>query len=154
MDRLSWSLCQSACWSIKSQTEAVKQLTANLDHHNSSIRNWMMEIGWFVVPFLNHVEATALLLKNLADTLVGPLRAAGLAARFFENDGLFFLFAESFKPPDSFEAQYRDRLKYVKENGIQTSQAPFWKTEASCRKEIERSALGFRKAAGREGRGA
>jgi hypothetical protein len=45
----------------------------------------MMKIGWFAIPWLNPVEAAARLLKNLADTLVGPLMAAGLTARLFDK---------------------------------------------------------------------
>lgn len=146
MDQLSWNLCLASSLVSPSQCSAMQELTANLDHHNSSIRCWMMEIGWFAVPWLNPVEAAVRLLKNLADTLAGPFMAAGLAARFFDNADGFLGFARHFKPPDSFAEQYRNRLKYVEEHGIREIQAPFWETEAICRKAIEQAGLGFRKA--------
>lgn len=154
MNELPWELCQSSYLMSPPQSEAVQELTANLDHHNSSIRSWIMEIGWFVVPWLNPVEATIRLLKNLADTLRGPFMAAGLAARLFDRNDDFLAFAENFIRPSRHDEdakyqngmmeQYRSRLKDLKELGIQTVQAPFWETEAICRKEIERAALGFR----------
>ncbi|MBU0714220.1 MAG: hypothetical protein KJ964_02545 [Verrucomicrobia bacterium] len=144
MNELPWELCQLSHLMSPLQSDAVDELTANLDHHNSSIRCWMMELGWFVVPWLNPVEATARLLKNLADTLIGQFRAAGLAARLLDKSEEFMAFARSFTPPDSFEDQYQNRLKRVKELGIQAVQAPFWETEAICRKEIERAVFGFR----------
>jgi len=144
MNELPWELCQSSFLVSPPQSDAVQKLTVNLDHHNSSIRCWMMEIGWFVVPWLNPAEATTRLLKNLADTLRGQFKAAGLAARLFDKEDDFLAFARSFTPPDSFEEQYQNRLKRMEEFGIQTVQAPFWETEAICRKEIERAGLGFR----------
>jgi len=144
MNELPWELCQSSFLMSPLQSDAVQKLTVNLDHHNSSIRCWMMEIGWFVVPWLNPIEATTRLLKNLADTLRGQFRAVGLAARLFDKEDDFLAFARTFTPPDSFEEQYQNRLKRVEELGIQTVQAPFWATEAICRKEIERDGLGFR----------
>lgn len=144
MNELPWKLCQSSYLMSPSQSDAVDELTANLDHHNSSIRCWMMKIGWFVIPWLNPVESAVRLLKNLADTLSGPFMAASLAARLFDKEDYFLAFARTFTPPDSFEEQYQNRLKRVEEYGIQTVQAPFWETEAICRKEIERVGLGFR----------
>lgn len=145
MNELPWKLCQSAnLMSPPSERRAVEELTANLDHHNSSIRCWMMEIGWFVVPWLNPVEASVRLLKNLADTLCGPFMAAGLATRFFEKPESFFDFAKTFKPPAGFEAQYQNRLKTVEDSGILEMQADFWQTEAICRQHIERAVLGLR----------
>ncbi len=144
IDQLPWKLCQSVFLMSPLQSNAVQELIVNLDHHNSSIRCWMMKIGWFVIPWLNPVEATVRLLKNLADTLSGPFMAAGLAARCFDKEDDFLTFARTFTPLDSFEEQYQNRLKGVEELGIQTVQAPFWETEAICRKEIERAVLGFR----------
>lgn len=103
-----------------------------------------MKIGWFAIPWLNPVESAERLLKNLADTLSGPFMAAGLAARLFDKEDDFLSFARTFTPPDSFEEQYQNRLKRMEEYGIQTVQAPFWETEAICRKEIETAGLGFR----------
>ncbi|MCX6996472.1 MAG: hypothetical protein NTV49_05180, partial [Kiritimatiellaeota bacterium] len=147
MNELPWRLCQSAnIMGPPPERDAVQELTANLDHHKSSIRCWMMEIGWFAFSWLNPVEAAVRLLNNLADTLAGPFMAAGLAARFFDKPESFLAFARSFTPPESFKEQYRDRLKYVEEHGVKAMQAPFWQSEAICRKEIERVILGFQRA--------
>lgn len=144
IDEFPWKLCQVSNFIPSPQESAtVQELTANLDHHNSSIRCWMIDLGWFTIPWLNPVEATAKLLKNLADTLGGPFMAAGLAKRFFENSDGFFNFARTFTPPNGFEDQYQTRMKYVKEQGILEMQAPFWRKEALCRKKIEQAVLRF-----------
>ena len=103
-----------------------------------------MELGWFAISWLNPVDASMRLLKNVADTLVDVSMAAGLAARLFENPEGFFEFAKTFKPPEGFEDQYQDRLKEIKDRGILAMQGTFWRTEASCRNGIERAILGFR----------
>lgn len=139
MDKLPWDLCMVALNPPSHKVETVLELTVNLDHHNSGIRFWMMEIAWFVVPLLNAPEATSRLLKNLADTLMGPLAAAGLAARFFPHPDAFAAFAKSFTPPKDFADQYADRLKTVEQYGIQRAQTTFWHTEASCRTEIQKA---------------
>jgi len=136
LDELPWKLC--ANWGQDS-------LTVNLDHHSSAIRISMMELGWFAYPLLNPVEAATRLLKNLADTLAGVSMAAGLAARFFDTNEKFLAFAHSFTPPETFEEQYRDRLKAVEEHGIAEMQIHFWQLESKCRKMIEQAGLGFRK---------
>ena len=148
IDELPWRLClTSHIPQPPSDEPAVWELTTNLDHHNSSIRIWMMQLGWMVVPWIDPVEATVRLMKNLADTLSGPFMAAGLAARFFEIKGKperFLSFAKAVKPSDRFENQYHDRLEQVKERGVLAMQVNFWRSEALCRKEIERAAMDCR----------
>lgn len=145
MDELIWRLCRSNDnLASPQERDSVQVLTANLDHHNSGVRIWMMEIAWFAVPWMNPVEASVRLLKNLADTLRGVNMAAGLASRFFQQGAAFFEFARNFSPPALFADQYRGRLKEVEQRGIREMQASFWKTEAECRKEIARVCLGLR----------
>lgn len=157
MNQLPWKLCQASSHMFPAKSVAVDELTANLDHHNSSIRFWIMEIAWFAVPWLNPLEASAKLLKNLADTLEGPFLAAGLAARLFEKEESFMAFARDFTPrlppdedtPDdrranTFQRQYQDRLQVVVSNGIPAMQAPFWQTETMCRHAIDKACLGKR----------
>ncbi len=148
IDELPWRLClASNIPQPPSDEPAVWELTTNLDHHNSSIRIWMMQLGWMVVPWIDPVEATVRLMKNLADTLCQPFMAAGLAARFFEIKGKpdrFLSFAKAVKPPDGFETQYHERLEQLKEQGTLAMQVGFWRSEALCRKEIERAAMACR----------
>lgn len=164
IDQLPWKLCLAANLASPPQSDAVEELIANLDHHNSSIRCWMMKLGWMAVPWIkalastsmgiNPVEAAVRLLKNLADTLGGPFMAAGLAARLFDKADGFLSFAKDYARPaqrgedeecrTGMMEQYQDRLKYVEEHGIQAVQAPFWQAEALCRREIEKAGLGFK----------
>lgn len=136
--KLPWDLCLASGAESPCNASAVLKLTSNLSHDNSSVRDLLMDIGWFVVPWLNPVEASVQLLNNLASTLMGAFKAAGLAARFFDKPEQFISFARDFTPK-SFMEQYQDRLKYVEEHGILELQASFWQTEALCRKEIERA---------------
>jgi hypothetical protein len=154
-DQLSWELCQVPSIMVApSETIEVEKLTVNLDHHNSSIRYWMMEIGWMARPWLTGPEAMPRLLKNLADTLGGPFMAAGLAAALVSTVDEFWTLARGFKPNDDrFAEQYADRLKYVKDHGILEMQTPFWNLEAQCRKMIADAVLGLRLVAPRSQQG-
>ncbi len=145
-DQLPWELCQVPFMIVSPpETVAVEKLTVNLDHHNSSIRYWMMEMGWMVRPWLATPEAMPRLLKNLADTLGGPFMAGGLAAALVSTDAEFWTLARDFKPNNQdFVEQYTDRLKYVKDHGILEIQTHFWNLEAQCRKVIADEVLGLR----------
>ena len=141
-DELPWRLC-SASMASPSDSRPVKELlTLNLDHHNSSIRSWMMEIGWIARSWLDANEAIPRLLANLADTLVGPFMAAGLAAALTPTEDEFWTLARCFEPRSGFEEQYRERLKYIEEHGVLAVQARFWKLEAQCRKAIADAIFG------------
>ena len=133
-DQLLWDLCLTSNLPAPSESEAVERLTANLDYHNSSIRHWMMDLGWTAHRWLAAEESTAPLLKNLADTLGSALMAAGLAAKLARSDEEFWARAQRFVPPNGFEDQYRARLDSVREDGILSTQAPFLNTEAQCRR--------------------
>ncbi len=100
LERLVWDLCLTSNLPAPSESEAVERLTDNLDYHNSSIRHWMMELGWTAHRWLAAEESTAPLLKNLADTLGSALMAAGLAAKLARSDEEFWARAERFVPPE------------------------------------------------------
>jgi hypothetical protein len=144
-DRLPWELCQASMMVTPSESVAVKKLTVNLDNHHSSIRCWMMEIGWITRSWLAAPEAIPLLLKNLSDTLGGPFKAAGLAVALVSTPDEFWTLARDFKHHDDrFAEQYAHRLKLLEEHGIFDIQASFWKLEAECRKAIADAVLGLK----------
>jgi hypothetical protein len=142
-DQLLWELCQASFMRV--ETFPLEKLTVNLDHHNSSIRYWLMQMGWVARPWLSAPEAMPRLLKNLADTLGYPFEAAGLAAALMPTVDEFWTWARDFRHPDSgFAEQYADRLKFVEDFGILEMQAPFWNLEAQCRKTITDAVLSLR----------
>lgn len=145
-DQLPWELCQASFMMVTPpENVAVERLTVNLDHHSGSIRCWMMEIGWIARSWLAAPEAIPLLLKNLADTLGGPFKAAGLAAALVSTADEFWTLARDFKHhDDSFAEQYARRLKLLEDHGILDIQMSFWKLEAQCRKAIADAVLGLR----------
>jgi hypothetical protein len=145
-DALLWELCQVPFMRVSPpETVAVEKLTVNLDHHESSTRYWMMEIGWIARSWLAAPEAIPRLLKNLADTLHDPFEAAGLAASLASASDKFWTLASDFKPSDPlFVKQYADRLKIAKEEGFLMMQASFWELEEHCRKVIADAVLGLR----------
>jgi hypothetical protein len=142
-DQLPWELCQASFMVTPPETVAVERLTVNLDNHHSSIRCWMMEIGWITRSWLAAPEAIPLLLKNLADTLGGPFKAAALAVALVSTPDEFWTLARDFKY-DRFDEQYARRLKLLEVHGIFDIQASFWKLEAQCRKAIADAVLGLR----------
>jgi len=140
---LTWRLCNpSILMDLPSDTEEVMTLTANLNHQYTSVRFWMLDIGWIVRPWLDTEETVPILLKNLADALARSRMSAGLAAALTPTIDEFWSLAREFSPPKGFEDQYRDQLKYVEEYSIQEMQAPFWELEAQCRKIISQAVLG------------
>lgn len=148
IDQISWQLCQSSLGTTPSESAAVKKLTANLVHHDSSIRCWMLEIGWITRSWLDPSKAIPLLLKNLADTLAGPFMSAGLAAAIIaKEDEEFCEMAQDFYPPSAYQKQYQDRIKYIKENGLLSIQVPFWMLETQCWRVISNAAFGQRMGA-------
>lgn len=145
MDRLSWDLCEACRMSSPAESRSFMKLTANLDHHNSSIRIWMMEIGWCVREWLKSDEAIKRLLNNFGTTIYGPSMAAGLAACLFDSVEDFLEFAGSYAMPGGHhEDQYRASLKEISRASIVEAQAPLWQMECECRRLIERTSLGLR----------
>ncbi len=135
-DRLPWELCNCAAAEKPREQTPVEILEENLDHPSSSIRIWMMKLAWLVHPWLNKVEASVRLRRNLADTLAWPSMAAGLAARCYASWEDFLSFAQEYEDVEHKE-QYKIRLQQISEVGELSIQAPFWKLESECRKQIE-----------------
>jgi hypothetical protein len=143
-DQLPWELCQVPFMMVSPpETVAVERLTVNLDHHSGSIRCWMMEIGWIARSWLSTPEAIPLLLKNLADTLGGPFKAAALAVALVSTPDEFWTLARDFKY-DRFAEQYAHRLKLLEDHGILDIQMSFWHLEAQCRNVIADAVLGLK----------
>jgi hypothetical protein len=142
IDQLPWDLCRASSLSAASESGCVELLVENLDHHNSSIRRWMMEIGWTAHLWLHAETAMTPLLTNIANTLGAPMMAAGLAAKVARGENEFWGEAERFVPPVGFEDQYQAQIDFVREHSILAMQAPFLDTEAECRKIIEDAIFG------------
>lgn len=149
IDALAWRLCELKCtdknpiisYDFLTSSRAIVKQVRNLSHEDSSIRAWMMEIGWIVRRSLPSA-ATEELFETLATKLSGQVSTMGLAASSFSDETLFWRVANEFyDPPPEFEAQYRDRLALLKEIGVLRMQAPFWKLEAECRAIIEKTVL-------------
>ena len=121
IDRISWELCGELLPSWDFFPHAFERLAANLDHPNSSVRIWMMEIAWMVQPKLYREEVMSHLLGNLAEILFGPFMAAGLGARFFPDFDQFIAQARSFQPRAPYEEQYRARLDDCAKEGAANS---------------------------------
>ncbi len=141
LDELLWSLCTVPRFPTPAHSRPVKCLVGNLDHHKSDIRVWCLELGWMVKSWLPFEESVQPLLKNLADTIIGALMAAGLAAALFDDDKAFFAYAQAFTPESPFENQYSERLVEAKNQSIIIVQGEFWQLESACRKIIEEVAL-------------
>jgi hypothetical protein len=135
MDRLSWRLVTAARLMEPGRSWEFDELRCNLNHHNSALRIWTMELAWMVRPWLDYESALPLLLGNVAGTLSGVEMSWGLAGTLFPSAEDFHSVAE-FWQPEEFAAQYADRIVILKERGLLAMQAGFWKTEALCRRRI------------------
>lgn len=141
-ETLPWKLCLDSFLEDRSLTPAADELHANLDHHKSDLRIWMMEMAWFVFPRLRRPWALDKLYKNIADTLGGVEMAVGLATRYFKDKGEFNLDACSYVPANGYASQYFDRIKEVVQLGTTCFQACFLDLEVKCRTIIEKEILG------------
>ncbi len=142
IDQLPWDLCRASSQPAPSESGWVELLVESLDHHNSSIRRWMMELGWTAHRWLDPQESNPRLLKNVADTLGFAVLAVGLAAKLSRSDDEFWTQAEAFAPPSGFEDQYQTRLDYAREHGILCTQAALLTREAECRRIIGEAVFG------------
>ena len=142
IDQLPWDLCRASIQPAPSESGWVELLVESLDHHNSSIRRWMMELGWTAHRWLDPQESNPRLLKNVADTLGFAVLAVGLAAKLSRSDDEFWTQAEDFAPPSGFEDQYQTRLDYAREHSILCTQAAFLTREAECRRIIGEAVFG------------
>ena len=140
IDRLPWSLALAGGELDPEMSSAVEELNDNLDHHNSGLRIWVMELGWMCRPWLGWEYSLPRLLKNVADTISGVDLAWGLAGALVSSTEDFYDFAEEWQP-ESFAEQYAQRVTRFEESGLTVAQASFWKTEAICRRIITDTAV-------------
>jgi hypothetical protein len=142
MDRLPWSLALEAM-DTTGASSAKHLLVANLSHHNSSVRGFMLELGWFVRARITVDEAGYTLLKNVADTIFDWDLSTGLCSSLFADEKAFWGFAEQYKPPDGFEEQYQSRLQDIKSNGLIAYTSRLLDLELRVRRRINDFALGL-----------
>lgn len=140
IDRLPWRLATATRLMAPRQSWGVEELDGTLNHHNSALRIWTMEVAWMVRPWLERDSALPLLLENVAGTLIGVELAWGLAGALFDSTEHFYAAAESWWPGD-FAEQYAERVVLFKEKGMLATQAHFWRAEATCRRLIADSAM-------------
>lgn len=145
-ETLTWQLCHSACRGFPGNSDGEEELNANLNHHNSSLRTWVMETAWFAFPALDVTVALPALLGNIANTLLGVEMAAGLAVRFYKGMDEFLNSARAYRPPENFVKQYNDRIIQIQELGTTNVQVVYWETEALCRRMVEEAAMSLRLA--------
>ena len=135
-DLLPWQLALALCHRDENTvTSRLEELTANLDHHNSSIRLWMHDVAWCVRDRLNPVEAHLRLLTNVADKLAGWDSSLGLCRALFPTDEAFWQIADTFEPPD-FQEQYQTRLTLAHKDGLARFLTRFEKKELRLRRLI------------------
>lgn len=138
MDTLPWR-CAVECFGL-SGMRATNILCANLAHHSSEVRLFLFEIAWFYRPRLNPRWIEPKLLKNMADTLGGWHRSAGLCASMQESPEAFLALAEEYDAGD-FADQFRMRLDYLKEDHVPNTEIYFYCLETSVRKRIIDAAI-------------
>lgn len=138
MDSILWSLMQVRHKSNLHECSQMDQLVANLNHHNSAIRIWMMEIAWIMRTRLPRDRVLPLLLENVASTLGGVDKAWGLAAVLFEDRAAFLKAANNWSPENDFNDQYAERVEQLKDKTF-ACQAPFWKLEATIYRQLSQT---------------
>jgi hypothetical protein len=77
-----------------------------------------MELASIIKPSLKPAPVTALLLKNVADTLGDWDFALGLAASLYPDISSFINVARAFEPEPQFAEQYNLRIDHVEKCGF------------------------------------
>ena len=122
----------------------VNFLVESLNHPNSSIRSFILELAWFVRERIPSEKAARALLKNAAGTLSYWDRSLGLCSTLFEHEEQFWSFADTFEPPHDFMEQYHDRLKVARENKLGLYRCSFIELELNLRQMIDGWALSLK----------
>jgi len=139
IDELTWRLANFDPHNLDREL-AFHDLIRNLNHHNSAVRIWMMEIAWIVRARLSRDAVGTRLLENVAATIAGVELAWGLDGVLFDTEEAFLHAANTFAPAD-FVEQYAARIASFKEQPLVHPQAEFWQLEAHCRRLIVEAAL-------------
>ncbi len=142
-DLLPWQLALGCCHHNPRGVCGTDELTANLDHHNSSIRLWMFELAWCIRNKVNGENVVPRLLKNVADTLSHVSTSLSLCRAMFPTDEAFWRAADEFRPPPDFEKQYRERIALARKEGLAKLQSHFEGMELGLRQLICETALGL-----------
>lgn len=140
LDRMTCSLMQMCSSRTSEDCWQLQELVANLNHHNSAIRLWMMEIAWVIRRRLPRETVLPILLENVASTLAGVEMAWGLAAALFEERTAFDDAAAVWLPGNNFDQQYAERVQKLRHQTF-ACQAGLWKLEASLYRRLFHSTL-------------
>jgi hypothetical protein len=135
-DQLPWRLALEFCLHNPKQRLGVNELSASLDHNNSSIRLWMLKIAWLVRQKLDPDEAVPKLLNNMANTLGNWDASAGLCSALHQEEGYFWISAEGHEPED-YADQYQQRLGFIRERGLPAFTAQFEHLELRLRRKTD-----------------
>lgn len=140
MDRMPWQLASRARLMGSGRRTQIEDFDGRLNHHNSALRTWTLEVAWMVRPWLERESTLPLLLENVAGTLVGVEMSWGLAGALFDSAEHFYAAADSWQPSD-FADQYTARMGVFRKRGLLATQAYFWRVEATCRHIIATEAM-------------
>ena len=144
LDSIVWSLMEVRHLQNLHDSTQMQELVANLNHHNSAIRIWMMEIAWVMRAKLPRDKVLPLLLENVASTLAGVDKAWGLASILFEDRDTFLEAASDWSPGNDFNDQYAERVEQLKDVTF-ACQATFWKMEATIFRMVLHTLCEYRK---------
>ena len=139
-DKLPWTMASDAFNDeLYHANVGIDAVITNLDHGNSIMRLWAMEIAWLIRDQIPVEIASQKLFDNVASTLMYVDQAWGLASSLFTDEDDFYQAAENYKPEERYQAQYNDRLQEFKKSTLLCYQVCFWKLESECRKLIQQA---------------
>ena len=134
IERLPWSVVECVLTDAGEHLQ-LEELIDKLNHHNSALRIWAMEVAWIARSRIDAHSVVPLLLENVAGTLCGVEMAWGLAGELFDSTEDFDATVEKWRPMD-FSEQYEVRVALFRDRGLLATQAYFWRMEGVCRRII------------------
>ena len=119
---------------------AYETLMLNLDHHNSSIRDYILRITWICRSRLKTFDLDITqLLNNVARQLAGVDESMALIGFFSEDESEINKWIDRFEPPEPFEEQFYHRINNYDLGYLKPTQGKFYEVESKCRKLIEKT---------------
>lgn len=141
---LPWQLAMASRLKTPCHSHAIESLAANLNHQNSSIRMWLLQVAWFIRRWMNPETTLDPLLKNVAMSNFGDAQSWVIAATLFQSEDEFFKAVDSWKFPEDagdLESIYVECLKKFRKSLNHLGDAGLWELEAKCWQAIAERSL-------------
>jgi hypothetical protein len=141
---LPWQLAMATQLETPSQSHAIDLLVANLNHQNSTIRMWLLQVTWVLQSWVKRETAFEPLIRNTAGSVFGGDESWVIAATLFESENDFFAEVDRWNAPEDvgdLRPIYMKNLKKYRSSLRHLGNTSLWRLEAECWRIIAERSL-------------